>query len=280
VGEPPRPGQPSEAELNVARTLFDVHATQLWEAIRTEDPAALTTRSRSGLDAFVTHPVKAARLCEQLALLALLRRQEGDAPTALAITDFLDAFVAAHPAVAHVLSDEWGFSLLVCVTLLLAQGRRATAELVLRRATVWLLDKFEFGRGVAQVGASATDEIRQIVGPAYNGLRPLAEPSSYTFTVILDLAHVAGFRDLFEDLLNDLHAVDALACVVLDRGDGTAEYLARLEYSAQDPPAVHHSVPTTATRAGAAEQWFDCLAIWATLRDRHLPSVLVRVANG
>lgn len=239
---------------------------------------ARTVRDR---DAFVTHPVKAARVCERLALLGLLRRDEGDKVTAEAITDYLDAFLSAHPAVAHVISDEWGFSLLAAVTLLLAQGRRDTARLVLRPAAVWLLDKFEFGSGVAGVGMGPADELRQLLGPAYQGLRPPPAPSSYSFTVILDLAHLAGFRDLYEDLLNDLHAVEALACIVLDRGDDAPEYVARLEYSLQDdPPAVHHGVPATALRAGAAEAWFDCLATWATLRDRHLPSVIARVVDG
>lgn len=278
---PAQPGQSSDAELNVARKLFDVHAAQLWEAVRNEDPAELTTRSRSGLDAFVTHPVKAARLCEHLALLALLRLDEGDDATAHAITDYLDAYLTEYPAVAHVVSDEWAFSLLATVTLLLAQNRQDTVRLVVRRAAVWLLDKFEFGSGVAGVGRPPGEELRQLLGPAYRSLRPPTQPSSYAFTVILDLAHLASFQDLYEDVLNDLHAVDALACVVLDRGDGDAEYLARLEYLTQDePPALHYTVPTTVTAAGAAEHWFDCLATWATLRDRHMPSVIARIVHG
>lgn len=75
-------------------------------------------------------------------------------------------------------------------------------------------------------------------------MRLAQRASSYGFTVILDLAYMCGLRELHEDLLNDLHALNAMATVVIQHSAGEAELAARLSYSLTDPtPAVHHNVP-------------------------------------
>jgi len=125
---PPEVDTPDATELAVARRLFSAHATEFWEAVKAEDPLDLTARSNTGLDAFVTHPVKSARLCEHLCLLGVLAHIEGDSTLAVEIAAYIEAFLAASPGAAHPVSDEWAFSLLVTVVLLVLTDHRKTAH--------------------------------------------------------------------------------------------------------------------------------------------------------
>ena len=278
--ENPSSAQPNPAELDVARRLFSTHAQQFWEEVQVLDVLEVTTRSQSGLDAFVTHPVKAARLSECLSLLGILSCLDGDANTAESIADYLAAFTDVSPGGAHMISDEWAFSLLVTTLLFVITNQIDLAAKVLRTAAVWLLDKIEFGKGIAGVGEPAEAAVKQLMGPVYSHVRLAHQASSYGFTVILDLAHICGLRDLYEDLLNDLHALSAMATVVIQRSVGEAELAVRLSYSLTDPtPAVHHDVPIDSMPAARDGKYFDCLASWATMRDRHVPALLRRLAS-
>jgi len=272
---PPEADGPDRTELAVARRLFSAHAAEFWEAVKTEDPLDLTTRYETGLDAFVTHPLRAARLCEQLCLFGVLAHTEGEDALAGEIAAYVDAFLGASPGAAHPVSDEWAFSLLVTVVLLALTGHRDTARSTLRTAAVWLLDRVEHGHGIVRAGEPASAAVRQLLGPAYPHLKLGHEPTAYALSVVLDLAHLCGFDDLYADLLSDLDVVGAMASIVVERSPGDAELVARLAYSNEvDPVAVHHGVPAESTPPGAAGVLFDCIAAWATTRDRHLPAVL------
>lgn len=269
------PAESADQELAVARGLFAVHATAFWDRVQGQDPTDLTTSSESGIDAFITHPVRAARLCEQLSLLGLLARVEGDPALTEQIAGYLEAFLAASPGAAHPVSDESAFSLVPTVVLLAATGRADAAQQALRTAAIWLLDLVEHGRGISPSGAGADADVRQVLGAAYKWAESAHEPSAYGFTVLADLAHVCGFTDLYAEVVIDLHAVGAMARVVVEGGPGGTRLVARIAYSTTDGAAAeHHSTTTDSTPAGAAGAWFDCLATWATTRDRHVPAVL------
>jgi hypothetical protein len=273
--ERPEPIEPTETA--VARRLFETHADAVWQQVKDEDPVAMTLRSRTGIDAFVLHPVKASRLCECLALLALLSLDGPRADRANDIGEYLTAFVAASPAAAHPVSDDAAFSVLATAMALAATGRKAAAESYLRDVAVWVLDLIEHGAGLADAAEPPAAAVRCLLGPAYPSLAPPGrEPAAYALTVVLDLAHVLGFHDLYRDLVNDLEAVDAIAKIVSPDDGGGDRLVARIAFTA-DPgpvPAAHHAVPADATPAGRAREWFDCVAGWATYRDRHVPAVL------
>ncbi len=273
-------GPAQAAERDVAHRLFRTHAAEFWDFVRDADAVDLTTRSRSGLDSFITHPVKAARLCEQLSLLALFEYEHSDTALAQEVAAYIGAFGDRSPAVAHVVSDDWAFSVLSTTAVLMRSGRIDAARRVLRDAAVWTLDWIEHGSGFARAGDPAPVAVRQLLGSAYATLRVATDPSSYTLSVVLDLAYVFGFHDLYQDLVNDIDAVGAMATLVFERGLDDAELLARVHYSPDDdPPAEHHMAPTDGSPAGAAGAWFDCLARWATLRDRHIPSVVRAIGD-
>lgn len=134
--------------------------------VKTEDPLDLTTRSKTGLDAFVTHPVKSARLCEQLCLLGVLAHIEGEPTLAGEIAGVPGGVPRRLAGCAHPVSDEWAFSLLVTVVFLALTGHRKTARSTLRSAAVWLLDRVEHGSGIVRAGEPASAAVRQLLGPA------------------------------------------------------------------------------------------------------------------
>lgn len=273
--ERPEPVDPTETA--VARRLFETHADAVWRQVKDEDPVAVTLRSRTGIDAFVLHPVKASRLSECLALLALLSLDGSGANRADDIGKYLAAFTAASPAAAHPVSDDASFSVLATAVALAATGHTAAAEPYLREVAVWVLDLIEHGAGLADAAERPAAAVRRLLGPAYPSLAPPGrEPAAYALTVVLDLAHVLGFQDLYRNLVNDLEAVDAIAKIVSPDDVGGDRLVARIAYTANPSPvpAAHHAVHADDTPAGRAGQWFDCLAAWATYRDRHVPAVL------
>ncbi len=237
------------AELVVARRLFEDQADHVWQQVKDANPVDLTTRSRTGLDGFVLHPVKAARLCECLALLALLSLDGPAAGRADAIGDYLARFVAASPAAAHPVSDEAASSVLATTTALAATGRADAAGPFLKACAVWVLDAIEHCAGLAAVGEPAEAAVRRLLGAAYPSLWPPApETSSYTLAVLLDLAHLLGFRELYEDLLNDLDAVGAIAQMVAPDEDGGQ----RLS-PGSPTPRTRGGLPRTITRSQRTE---------------------------
>lgn len=272
--ERPEPVHPTETA--VARSLFEVHADELWRQVKNQDPVALTLQSNTGIDSFVLHPVKAARLCESLGLLALLSLHGPQAGRAQEIGDYLAAFVAASPATAHPISDDASFTVLVTAVALAATGHQSATEPYLRNVAVWVLDLIEYGAGLGD-GAEPAVVVRRLLGPAYPTLAPPGrESASYALSVVLDLAHVLGSHDLYCDLVNDLEALDAMAKIVAPDDAGGDRLVARIAYTAgpSPVPAAHHRIAADSTAAGQAGQWFDCVAAWATYRDRHVPAVL------
>lgn len=120
---PPKPNTPDPDELVSARRLFELQSDHLWQHVQSGDPVSWTLRSAVGLDLFITHPVRVARLCESLSLLGLLANDDNDEDRTEAIADVLTAIVERTPALSHLVSDEWAFSLLTTVAFLATQGR-------------------------------------------------------------------------------------------------------------------------------------------------------------
>ena len=238
----------------------------------------MTLGGPSPFVSFLTHPVKAARTAEALSLLGLIALQHGENDRADEIVSVVSDLVEATPGVAHVVSDEWAFSVMITAVLLAARGKLPVARELLREAAVWTLDKIEFGDGIAQQDDDMATVTARLLGPPYPKLRIGADRSAYVFSVILDLAHLLGLSDLFDDLLNDLDAVGGFARLVYDDGEARPQLIARVEYSSSKP-AKHHHIPSNSTPPGAEREWFDCVAIWATVRDRQVPAVISEVLD-
>lgn len=285
----------AEPKRRVARALLRHVAERSWDQVRdfgAEDVLAQTLDSSPGFAAFVTHPVKIARLCEILSMGGLLSLAELGAPgtddklavefDAAAIARWLKGLVEKTPAVSHVVSDDYAFSLLVTSVFLHTCGHRV--DNLLREAAIWLLDRVEYADGIPEAGVTPTETVRVLLGSPYKGLRKAGRKDSYGFTVILDLARQFGLSDLFADVVHDLDAVQAYASIVRGYPPNRATLIARLSYvdhptEVGSPVAAHYEDDINSMPAAANAAWFDVAATWATLRDRHTPAILEAIVD-
>ncbi len=268
---------PDPEILEVAWSAADAVARGLWEDVRAAgDPLEVTSRSAKGVDAFVTHPIKVARLCEALSMLALSRRVAGDLAEAEEIVDFMASFLPAAPALACPMGEEWMFSVAVTVVTLASCGRGDLAREVVRSTAVWMLDRVEDGDPIAEVGASAQQVVMTALGDPYAPVGTSRRGSFYTFAVLADLADALGDTELFADIINDMEALSTLAAMVVPTGVEQGRRVVRVDYVPGASPVASHHAPE-ASSAWPVTPWLDSLAIWATFRDRHLPGVLQAV---
>lgn len=264
---------PNSQLLDVAHLAFDAVASEVWDQIRAAgDPVAVTSRATSAVAAFVVHPIKVARLCETLSMLALARLDAGRTEEAAELLDFIASLVQATPALTHPVGEEWTFSLLATTVALAAGDHRALARTLIEQAAIWLLDWTETGVLLPRVGASPEEVVDRMLGAPYRPTRAPGNKSMYSFAVLADLAALLGEEALMGDIVNDLDALRAMATLVVPTGVETGRRVARVEYSTTPAWASHHHSLTT--EDWPVSSWFQSLEIWATFRDRHLPGVL------
>ena len=167
--------------------------------------------------------------------------------------------------------------------ILTARRDSAAAHRYLRRAAVWVADRYDADRGgigLAGTSADVGTEVAYLLGaPFENG--PDRRPRSYLATVLTDLAAIIPHSgDLYMDLVNEFLAVDADPKLMqADEGraqwrpDGMGVTLApRIIYAEPLPPdgcaARHFRDPAPPVPA------WDALALTSVARDRHVVDVL------
>jgi hypothetical protein len=87
-------------------------------------------------------------------------------------------------------------------------------EPYLRTAITWVADAYDTGLGLAPVGASPEQEGRYLLGPELEHVTVTKAPTSFSATVLLDLATAARLRDTYEFGLNEFLACDARPTLV------------------------------------------------------------------
>lgn len=270
--------------------IFEHYARCLWQEC---DERLLRERGLvgySGFSAWITYPVRCARVAELLALLALMARS-CEPQLCEDITGWLVEFVDAHPATAHLVSDRYAVGLIPLCLVLSRAGSDRVAE-HLRRATVWLCDRYDRdGFGLAHVDASPDEEIARLLGTPFESVQLERRRASQAAGVLLDLAALLRLPDVYADIRNDTLAVRLTPDVLLT--DDTADQFSRTGFGnrwdhnpdytdelRQDEPAAPHlcEAESERTLVMSGRAW-DLLAVSAALRDRHFPAAIRAVAN-
>lgn len=274
------------AAADAGARLFDVYADALWNE---SDERLLTKRGLvgfSGPSAWVTYPVRCMRLAEILGLYGLRLRSAGADEKSASIGTWLARFAGRHPGAAHPISDRYAASLIPPV-LLMRSDHEAAAKSLVRRATVWLCDRYERGEfGLAPVGASAEEEVDRLLGGAFEHVRLRGRRStSAVAAVLLDLAAVCRFSRLYEDIRNDQEAVRLVPLVLRtpdtadqhmvagadNRWHVNPDYPDRLPRGRSLDLPHHRDSDRTLVREG---RWWDLLAVSSALRDRHFVAAM------
>lgn len=253
-----------------ARQMLDVDGDQMLD----EDFA-----SESGSSAWISYPVRCARIAEIVGLLAL-RVSTSDPDNAQEITTWLIRFLAAQPGVVHPISDTYAVSLIPATLVAASRDVNAAREL-LRGSTIWLCDAYERDRlGLAAVGATPTEEVERLLGGSLEWVSLERRRDSQIATVLLDLAAALNFSELYADIWNDVEAV-GIYPRTLRLAEGPDQYDRtglenRLDpnvdfaESIEEPGLVapHHGDDAGRELCASGRAW-DLLAISSALRDRH-----------
>jgi hypothetical protein len=279
--------------LDAGRRLFEVYATSLVDGLASvaDDPRELI-RVGDEILSGVSYPVRCSRFIESLGLLGLLRFEEADDEAASALVARLERFVTTQPGAGHPISDAWAASLVPAATLL----RRADSPALvpwLETTVAWICDHYFKAPGLANVYAEAADEVRYLIGEAFEHIDVPRRRSSYLATTVLDLASALELPELFRDAFNDFSAVD-LAFPALEPQDEAGQYLfdgpgltseANVtfdeghDFAASWKSAVHHRrAPASYLLQRAGRSW-DLLAVASALRDRHFLSAIRELAG-
>lgn len=275
------------AIADVGKALLARHALTLLEEYEVL-PAESTEFLGSTIDAgaMLTYPVRCMRLLELFGLAGLAADGEVRARFVAAC----ERMIRELPGASHPPSDNWAVSE-VPAAVLLWEGDGDLVAGWLRQICVWLVDHYERGRvGLARPLTTPDEEIRHLLAGPLEFIDVPRRPDSFLASVLLDLTAALELDAAYDDIFNDVTAVDAYPQVV-ECDDDMSQY--RDEYpgvyvemwmhydeSAADQPgwacAPHHRrwQPHYLDRI---ERHWDSLALMSVMRDRCIPAVIRQV---
>jgi hypothetical protein len=232
----------------------------------------------------MTYPVLCSRVIEVAGLLYFLEEKKRRRAAA---ADFLEELVSAEPGSAHPVGDRYAVSLVPAVLALLHAGRHDAARGLLRRAAVWLCDRQEKGSGLAQLEDTVDTEVATLIGYPFKFIGIAKRPSSFLATVLSDLTAFAGDPQLYEDIVNDIKAVELVpqywqaqdtAGQFSVGADDVIQY-ASLDYQDEYTPfdarqfAAHIRTEPERFRLTEAVGPASYLGLILLLRDRYFPTL-------
>lgn len=150
-----------------------------------------------------TYPVQCARILEVAGYLYFLTDDTG---TQDQLASFIEAFVLKEPGCAHIPSDRYAVSLVLPVIVLCVTSRLDSARDTLRRATIWLCDRYEEGWGLAPLEANPYDEIATLLGYSLEFISEREWSGSLLASVVSDLSAFLGDGQFYGDVVNDIKA--------------------------------------------------------------------------
>jgi hypothetical protein len=233
----------------------------------------------------VTYPVLCARVIEVAGLLYFLEEKHRKRSR---LADFLEEFISAEPGCGHPISDRYAISLVPAVLALRHGGRLDAARHLLRRATVWLCDCHEKGSGLAQLEATAYAEVATLIGYPFEAVAVGKRPSSFLATVLCDLSAFIGDPQLYEDIVNDIKAVEIVpqywqahdtAGQFSVGADDVIQYPTGLDYKDEYTPfetrqfATHIRNEPERFRLTDSVNPATYLGLMLLLRDRYFPTL-------
>jgi hypothetical protein len=276
---------PDQIALGLAeagKSMFVHYARDVWrECTRNHlDSNALYGAMREP-GSFVTYPVRCLRLIEILGLLGLACNKE-EPDEATGILQFVASFISAQPGAAHPISDQWAASL-IPAALLVAQQQPAEVAAWLVRVIAWVGDHYDGENpGLARFDAVPSLEVEHLLGAPLEHIQVQPRDESYIATVVLDLAALMQFGEVFETARNEFQATGVIPELIHVQ-DTPGQYLRAASDIAREvnPPydegwrpsegwrAAPHHIASESLYLDRIERPWDLIAIGSVLRDRH-----------
>ncbi len=157
-----------------------------------------------GSNNIIMYSIHCARIMEVVGILYFLEVEQLKKDT---VISFLVSFISQEPGCAHIPSDYYAVSLVLPVLSLCSSSHHDIAEGLLQRSTVWLCDRYQDGFGLADISAEPYEEIATLFGYPFDFIRIRPRKSSFTASVICDLASFVANAELYVNIVNDIRAV-------------------------------------------------------------------------
>jgi hypothetical protein len=123
------------------------------------------------------------------------------------VTTFLLEFISQEPGTRHIPSDNYAISIILPCLSLIEQGEISFTQEFIKDITVWLCDRFEDGIGLGSFGSTEFDEVKVLLGEAFDFI-DTSRNGSFLAALISDLSIFLGNKEFYEDVLNDISAVN------------------------------------------------------------------------
>jgi hypothetical protein len=150
-----------------------------------------------------TYLVHCARIAELASIVYLTTPIDQDREQFLS---FLEDFVRSEPGCAHPLSDRYAVSLVRMALVLLEARRDERVQELIRQATVWLCDRYQYGMGLAAFHVDELEETKTLLGYPFDFITLSERRDSFLAAALSDLAAFTGDRELYEAVVNDIKA--------------------------------------------------------------------------
>lgn len=239
----------------------------------------------------VTHSVNCSKIVENIALFGFIILEE-DYSRAKEIGNILVNLFKNNAATCHPISDKYAYSLMISIIFLYKLGYKSECENIIKKVAIWILERYEKSElGLAGVTSKSGEEIERLLGYAFKFIKMENRRESYIVTVLLDLSYILGYYKLYEDILNDVIALDVRPCIVLTEDNEfqfvksdkqvvyeNLAYLSNIDVENKDfKIAVNHD--NNKYFAELNNLVIEELAVLSNLRDRHRVSLIKSVIN-
>jgi hypothetical protein len=200
-------------ELEQLRAIYSLEITNLKNILKQyfEEFKALWDNSDNnlcsiipGANNYIMYSIHCARIMEVAGALYFLEIEQAERDK---VISFIVNFISQEPGFAHIPSDYYAVSLVLPVLSLCSSGHRNIAEELLQRSVVWLCDRYQDGFGLADISAEPYDEIAILFGHPFDFIRVQPRNSSFTASIICDLANFVANAELYTNIVNDIKAV-------------------------------------------------------------------------
>lgn len=170
------------------------------EAIYNSGEALVNPASAMGLLAIFKYPKICLHTLELLSLANLLSNEPN--PELIAI---ISDIIQRERGWERPPSDNYAMSVALTGLSLLKNTDYALLRKLVNNITIWLCDRYD-NIGIAQLGAAEDEEYEQLLSEYLEGLNYQKSKSSFTASILLDLAFLSDDPQFYESIANDLRA--------------------------------------------------------------------------
>lgn len=280
--------------LRLAEDHFMVNAIRFIEPIRQsyrENESVFYQHTR-GVLSFIAYPVICSQLMEVLGLLGLLQIKRQEVSLAEEKAGILETLINNNSGFLSPISDKYAVSIVSSSLLLKAFNRIDTCTLLIRKVAVWICNRYELSEaGLASPYSNEEEEIRTLLGYAYDFIDLPRRRESYVATIVIDLSALYELKHLYEDVVNDIHAVAAYPCNVEVKNtlgqyviDGDAIYTSVVRFKDKLTIGENWRVGNRQEESNESfcyenSLWWELISTSSVVRDRHFINDLRKIVT-